>query len=104
MQLDLIYWFISKGSRSFPYLLCNLFVKLDFILLSENQRQHAAMDDLSFAIEGPSSIFKVIGMVVSAFVAYKLSLGFIFFILKHFFGKLIGLPANIKKAGAWAGT
>jgi len=58
---------------------------------------------MSSSIFGESAeFFRIIGAAVTVFVAFKVGLGVIRFIVKHFLGRAIGLPINLKNAGSWA--
>ena len=47
--------------------------------------------------------FQYIGAVVTVYIAFKIAMNIFRFIAKHFLSDVLGLPANLKKAGSWAG-
>lgn len=46
--------------------------------------------------------FQYIGAVVTVYIAFKIAMNIFRFIAKHFLSDVLGLPANLKKAGSWA--
>ena len=50
-----------------------------------------------------AELFRLIGAAVTAFVAFKVAISFFRFIAKHFLAGTLGLAANLKSAGSWAG-
>jgi len=49
-----------------------------------------------------AGFFQAVGAAVTVFIAFKVAISLFRFIAKHFLSGLLGLPANLKKAGSWA--
>ena len=50
-----------------------------------------------------AGFFQAVGAALTVYIAFKVAISLFRFIAKHFLSGFLSLPANLKKAGSWAG-